>query len=339
MRTKTASRICLGWILLATIVVSGCATHSTRDARSAARTVVITGASSGFGKGVALELAKRGDHVVLAARRDELLQEVAREAGGSTLVVPTDVSNPADIERLGRAAIERFGGIDVWINDAGVGALGRFEEIPLQDHVRVIDVNLKGVLYGSYFAMQRFRQQGRGTLINIASVAGRVPFPYYTSYVASKHAVVGLGAALNQELRVTGAKQIHVVTVNPFAADTPWFTHAANYTGHSARSVMLDPADKVVRAIVRAVDHPRAEINVGYKASGAVASSRIARGLTHSATAVVINKAQMDKAPSAPPTAGSLYEPMCDGDAVEGGVRARIAAEDRAREENEVHRR
>jgi short-subunit dehydrogenase len=303
------------------------------------RTVVITGASSGFGRGVALRLAARGDNVVLAARRTELLEQVAREAGNHTLVVTTDVSNPADVERLGREAIQRFGHIDIWINDAGVGALGRFEDIPLQDHVRVIDVNLKGVLYGSYFAMRHFRERGHGTLINIASVAGRVPFPYYSSYVSSKHAIVGLDDALNQELRATDRRNIHVVTINPYATDTPWFDHAANYTGHRARSVLLDPPEKVVAAIVKATDHPKKQINVGYKANAAVASQRLSRTLTEDAVASVIHRAQMEKAAPAAPTAGTLYTPMQDGRDVDGGVRARMAAEDRARDEGEAVKR
>jgi short-subunit dehydrogenase len=332
----------MGRILLLVLVctVSACSTlHPRSEATSGPRTVVITGASSGFGRGVALELAARGDNVVLAARRTALLEQVAREAGSHALVVTTDVSNPQDVERLGRTAIERFGHIDVWINDAGVGALGRFEDIPLQDHVRVIDVNLKGTLYGSYFAMHHFRERGRGTLINIASVAGRVPFPYYSSYVASKHALIGLGDTLNQELRASGTRDIHVVTINPFATDTPWFDHAANYTGRRARSVLLDPPEKVVAAIVRATDHPRPQINVGYKASGSVASQRISRGLTEAMVGKVIDRAQMEKAPPAAPTAGALYAPMQEGTAVDGGVRARIASEDRAREMTEPARR
>jgi short-subunit dehydrogenase len=326
-------------LLLVVCALAACSGTARRgDSAATPRTVVITGASSGFGRGVALKLAARGDNVVLAARRTEILQQVAREAGGKTLVVTTDVSNPQDIERLGRAAIDAFGQIDIWINDAGVGALGRFEDIPLEDHVRVIDVNLKGVVYGSHFAMRHFRDRGRGTLINIASVAGRVPFPYYSSYVSTKHAVVGFGAALNQELQLNRARDIHVVTINPFAADTPFFAHVANYTGHVPRSVLLDPPEKVVAAIVRATDRPKKEINVGYKANGAVASGRVARGLTHSMVGGVIHGAQMEKAPPAGNTAGALHRPMSDGTGVDGGVRQRMAAEDRAREDGEQRR-
>src|SRR4051812_32942950 len=120
------------------------------------KVIVITGASSGFGKGTALELATCGATVVLAARREELLDEVAREcetAGGRAFAVPTDVSLQDDVEQLSQAAVAAFGHINVWINNAGVGALGRFDEVPIQLHRQVIETNLMGVVYGSYFAL------------------------------------------------------------------------------------------------------------------------------------------------------------------------------------------
>jgi short-subunit dehydrogenase len=222
-------------LIFALACVLGLSACATAPSHEGPRTVVITGASSGFGRGVALALAARGDNVVIAARRGEVLEDLARQAGGTTLVVPTDVSHAGEVARLAQAAIPRFGSIDVWINDAGVGALGRFTEIPLAGHERVLDVNLKGALYGSYSALQHFEERERGTLINIASVAGRVPFPYYASYVSSKHAVVGLGASLNQELRLAGKRNIHVVTINPFAADTPFFDQRRRATTRRGR--------------------------------------------------------------------------------------------------------
>jgi short-subunit dehydrogenase len=308
--------------------IAGCA--STRDANMD-KTIVIAGASSGFGKGVALELANQRANLVLAARRTGLLEDLARECearGAKTLVVTTDVSDDQAVRRLADAAVAQFGSIDVWINMAGVGALGRFEDVPLADHERVVDVNLKGVISGSYYAMRRFRQQGQGTLINIASVAGRVPFPYYSSYVATKHAIVGLGGVLNQELRVNGEKNIHVTTINPFAADTPWFDHAANYSGHQPRTVMPDPPEKVVHAIVAATVKPRPEINVGYKANMAAASHRIARRATENINGSVFNKAMIEDSAPAERTAGSLYEPMAEGTTIDGNVRQRLAEGD-----------
>ena len=137
----------------------------------AGKVIVLTGASSGFGKGAALEFARGRAKVVLAARRDDLLDELANECsaeGGDALACATDVSVRADVERLCTAALEAFGRIDVWINNAGVGALGRFERVPLELHEQVIATNLYGTLYGSYVAYRQFLAQGTGVLINIA---------------------------------------------------------------------------------------------------------------------------------------------------------------------------
>jgi short-subunit dehydrogenase len=329
----TTVGLVLGAVLL--LVLSGCAT--TNRQANAGKVVVIAGASSGFGKGVALELADQGANLVLAARRTELLQELARECeqrGGKALVVTTDVSHEEEVRRLANAAIDQFGSIDVWINMAGVGALGRFDEIPLADHHRVVDINLNGVVNGSYYAMKQFRKQGSGTLINIASVAGRVPFPYYPSYVATKHAVVGLGKSINQELRVNGDKNIHVSTISPFAADTPWFDHAANYSGHKPRTILPDPPEKVVNAIVAATTKPKPEINVGYKAKMAVGSHRVARTLTENMTAGVFHKVMIEDSGPAEKTAGTLYDPDEEGTTVDGNVRRRLAEGDLKKVEN-----
>ena len=182
------------------------------------KVVVITGASSGFGKGSALRFAEKGASVVLAARRGELLDELAQKCEGTgvrALAVPTDVSQQDDMESLAEQTVSAFGRIDVWVNNAGAGAVGRFEDIPLADHVQVIETHLLGTLYGSYFAMRQFRRQGDGILINIASVIGKVPSPYFSSYAAAKHGVVGLSATLRQELSEDGIKSIRVCTVEP----------------------------------------------------------------------------------------------------------------------------
>jgi short-subunit dehydrogenase len=319
----------LAALMIAVSTLSGCATTPESNAD---RVVVIAGASSGFGRGVALELADQRAQLVLAARRTELLDELVRECearGARAIAVTTDVSRESDVKQLADAAIDRFGRIDVWINMAGVGAFGRFNEVPLADHHRVIDVNVNGVINGSYYAIDQFRKQSSGTLINIASVAGRVPLPYYPSYVASKHAVIGLGASINQELRASGDRNIHVSTINPFSSDTPWFDHAANYSGRKARMILLDPPEKTIRAVVAATLNPRQEVNVGYKSKLSDVSHRFARRLTEGSTAAVVHKvAIQDAPPMEQRTAGSLYEPMQGGQEVDGDVRRRLAEGD-----------
>lgn len=229
--------------------------------------IVIAGASSGFGKGTALELARLGATVVLAACQEEVLSDLVIEceaAGGRALAVPTDVSSAGEVENLTRTTLERFGKIDVWINDAGVGALGRFTDIPLADHEQVIETNLLGTLYGSYFAMKQFRKQNTGILINIATALGHMPTPYYSSYVASKHGVVGLDTALRQELAEDKIDTIHVCTVLPMTIGTPYYKHATNDTDHEVQPVApLYDAQKVVDTLVRLVQKPEPEVIVG----------------------------------------------------------------------------
>ncbi|MFT8245104.1 SDR family NAD(P)-dependent oxidoreductase [Roseomonas sp. BN140053] len=305
--------------------------------RVAGRTFVVTGASSGLGRGVAVRLGSYGAKVVLAARRAAVLEEVAgdvRAAGGQALVVPTDVSRPEEVERLAAAAVERFGRIDVWINDAGVGVIGRFEEVPVEDHARVVDVNLKGVIFGSHAALRQFRRQGAGTLVNIASVEGRVPLAYHASYAATKHAVVGLGVTLNQELWLNGPAGIRVATVEPWAVDTPFWEHAANRSGGSPRAYRMDGAEEVVDAIVWVSLHPRVEYAVGWKAEGAVFGHRVWPRLTENLAGDMAHGAQVETAPPAPSTAGSLHQPMNGGSAVEGGARERMERENAARRES-----
>lgn len=302
--------------------------------RIAGHTFVVTGASSGFGRGVALKLGAYGGNVVLAARRTAALETLAEEiraAGGRPLVVTTDVARPEDVAHLAEATVGQFGRIDAWINNAGVGAIGRFEEIPAEDHARVIDVNLKGVIYGSHVALRQFRRQGFGTLVNIGSVEGRVPLAYHASYAASKHAVVGLGAALHQELRLNGPKDVRVSTVLPWAVDTPYWDHTANYSGGTPRMVMMDGAQAVVDAIVWMAIHPRKEYAVGWKAEGALLGHRIWPGLGEHIAGNVVHRAQIETAPPAPPTSGSLHEPMQAGTTVEGDARARMTREDAER--------
>jgi short-subunit dehydrogenase len=327
-------------LILAALQLAGCATAPVRSGdrpRIAGKTFVVTGASSGFGRGVALELASQGANVVLAARRKELLEEVAAEAraaGGTPLVVPTDVGKAEDVEKLADAAVARFGRIDVWINNAGVGAIGPFEKIPLEDHSRLIDVNLKGVIYGSHAAMRQFRAQGGGTLVNIGSIDSEVPLAYQASYSASKAGVLSLGRALNEEIRLSGMRAtIKVATVMPWAADTPWWPHAANYSGGTPRMAAMDDPQKVVDAIVRISLHPREEMAVGWKAKGSYASHQLLPDLTERISANIAHRWQIETAPPAPPTSGTLHEPMAAGQDVEGGVRERMKREDEARKQ------
>jgi short-subunit dehydrogenase len=332
----------LALLVAVTIIVplTGCATSTHLGAyelkRLPGRTYVIVGASSGFGKGVALRLGRERANVVLAARRTELLEAIAadiRASGGNALVVTTDAGKAEDVDALANAAVDRFGGIDVWMNVAGVGAIGKFWEIPDQDYSRLIDTNVKGVIYGSRAALVQFMAQGRGTLVNVGSIDSEVPLAYQAVYAASKASVLSLARSVNQEIRHAGyAKTIKISTIMPWAADTPWWPHAANYSGRAPRMALMDPPEKVVEAMIWASIHPREELPVGWKAQASYSMHHLLPDLTERVSAN-IQRAELEKATPAPNTSGALFAPMARGTDVDGGIRARMKAEDAEREQ------
>jgi short-subunit dehydrogenase len=341
----TSPRRLLAPLLLvcAALLLGGCASalSTNEQALVAGKTYVVTGASSGLGRGVAERLGAMRANVVLAARRADALELVAGRitaAGGQALVVPTDVADPEQVGRLAQAALARFGRIDVWINNAGIGAIGRFEDVPLADHARIVDVNLKGVMYGSHVALRQFRAQGSGNLVNLGSVESVIPLAYHASYAATKAAILGLGRALNEELRLAKLDKVHVTTIMPWATDTEFFNQAANYSGHRPRMPMMDDPMKVVDIIVRASVHPREEVLTGWKARGAYWSHRIAPDLTERLAADIAHQAQYESSPPAPATSGAVHRPMPGTTGIDGGVRERMRQEDAARAAQEAAR-
>jgi short-subunit dehydrogenase len=285
--------------------------------------VVITGASSGFGRGAAQKFARAGADLVLAARRGEVLEDVARvcrKRGVRVLTVETDVSEREQVEALADRAIGEFGRIDVWVNNAGVATYGRFNDSPIEEHEQVIRTNLLGTTYGSRAALEQFRRQGRGTLINVSSFAGVVSFPYGASYTASKHGIRGLGMALRQELVANGERNIHVCTVSPTSMDTPFFQHAANHTGRRVKPIppVYDP-QLVVDAIYNVALNPQGEVVVGGRAKVASAVAQVTPRMLERQMARRTHKATIEKSEPAPDTEGNLFAPVEFGTGVRGG--------------------
>jgi NAD(P)-dependent dehydrogenase (short-subunit alcohol dehydrogenase family) len=230
--------------------------------------VVITGASSGIGRCAAIKFARCGSRLVLAGRDEDGLRTTMSACGtgeGRVRTVATDVRHEPEVQRLADSAVERFGRIDVWVNDAGVIAYGPFERIPSDTFRAVIETNLMGQVNGSRAALRQFRRQGGGTLINVASVWGRVTTPDVSSYVTSKFALRAFSECLRQEL--ADEPDIHVVTVLPQAVDTPIFENAANHAGRRARPIPpVLPADEVAEGILRCAREPAREVT--YRRAG-----------------------------------------------------------------------
>jgi short-subunit dehydrogenase len=299
------------------------------------KVVVITGASSGFGRGAAVQFASDGAKVVLGARRADLVEEVAaecRSAGAEAIAVATDVSRREDVERLAETALRSFGRIDVWVNNAGVGAVGAFERIPLDVHEQLIATNLLGTLYGSHLAYRQFLAQSTGVLINIASELGFGSVPYFSSYAAAKHGVVGLSDSLRQEVKQNGLDGIHICTIMPTAHDTPFFEHAANYSDHAIvpPKPLHDP-QHVVDTIVRVARKPEDKEIVGADGVVKLIAANVMPAVSEKMGAKQMHKTIESGAPAGD-SPGSVFEPMREGTEVRAESR-RKRTEDHDREE------
>ncbi|MFE1382441.1 SDR family oxidoreductase [Streptomyces sp. NPDC058740] len=298
--------------------------HAAPALRDAA--VVVTGASSGIGRVTATEFARHGARVVLAARSADALEEVARECrrrGGEALVVVTDVTDERAVEALADRAVGRFGRIDVWVNAAGVGILGRVDQVPGPELRRLLDVNVLGVVHGARAALAVMRRQGHGVLIDVASaLGGRITAPYMSGYAMSKAAVVAFDEVLHEELALLGERHVLVRTVLPGGVDTPFFRHAADLSGRGLRSLPpVATPERVARAIVRTARRPgRRVVLVGPYARPLAVGRRLAPGLVRRAVARRTDGSYLaDGAEAGPATSGVLWAPSGRSAAAHGG--------------------
>jgi len=224
------------------------------------KVVVITGASGGIGAALAERVGDRGGRPVLAARREAEIHAVALRCGTDVMEVVADVTRREEVERIRDLAIGRFNHIDVWVNNAGRGITRPVTELTDDDVDEMMRVNLKSALYGMQAVLPHFQARGRGHIINISSMLGRVPFfPPRTAYSASKHALNALTASLRLELRER-YPGIHVSTVSPGVVATEFGVHA-RHGGHDSRTLpMAQPVSEVVDVIVSVIEHPRADV-------------------------------------------------------------------------------
>jgi NADP-dependent 3-hydroxy acid dehydrogenase YdfG len=228
------------------------------------KVIVITGASSGMGAAAARHLAAKGANVVLGARRADRIHALATEitdAGGKATAVVTDVTKREDLKQLVDTAVTTYGRIDVLINNAGVMPLSPMDRVKVDEWDQMIDVNIKGVLYGIAAALPYMKEQSSGHIINLASVAGHKLFNGSAVYSATKFAVRALSEGLREEL---SADNIRVTIISPGAVKTELLDHISEKDIQTANQDYVGqvgvPAETFARLVAFAINEPE---NVG----------------------------------------------------------------------------
>lgn len=226
------------------------------------KVVLITGASSGIGEATARLLAGKGLQVVLGARRTERLEAISsdiRDKGGSAAYRALDVTSLEDMQAFVDFAKEKFGRIDVVVNNAGLMPLSKLEALKIDEWNRMIDVNIRGVLHGIAAALPIFKQQQSGQFVNLSSIGGHAVFPTAAVYCATKYAVWAISEGLRQESTDIRVTIISPGTTESELASTITDPQAAQWTAEFRESVI--PADAIARAIAFAIEQP-ADVDV-----------------------------------------------------------------------------
>ncbi|MGP4059985.1 SDR family oxidoreductase [Halobacillus sp. H74] len=224
------------------------------------QSAIITGASSGIGKAIAHQLANEGMNVVLAARRAEklkdLAEEIAEQHGVEAKVVETDVTKREDVENLIEETKSAYGRVDILVNNAGVMLLSFLKNDHVDEWEQMVDVNIKGVLFGIHACLPAMLEQEAGHIVNVSSVAGHEVFPSSTVYSATKYAVKALSMGMEKELSRSG---VRVTNISPGAVDTELTEHITDGDVIDMfKDRSMDPleADDIARAVAYAVTQP-----------------------------------------------------------------------------------
>lgn len=233
------------------------------------KTVVITGASSGVGRAAAEAFSAQGANVVIVARGQEGIDETVafcREFNVTAIGVSADMSIAEDVERVAAEALKINGKIDIWVNNAGVMASGKFEEIPMEIHEQVIKTNLIGYMHGAYNAIKIFKKQNEGVLVNNVSIGGFMPAPYSAVYSATKFGIRGMMECLQGE--ISNREHIYVCNLYPQLQNSTGNLHSAKYSGFSLSipPIASDPRDTAEK-MVELAKHPRKDLFPDYRAA------------------------------------------------------------------------
>ena len=280
---------------------------------SGQRVVVVTGASGGIGRACARAFAARGDKVALLARGATGLEAARRdveEAGGTALVVPTDVADPDQVTSAAAQVESTLGEIDVWVNVAFTSVFARFTDIELDEFRRVTDVNYHGFVYGTRAALDRMLPRDRGTVVQVGSALAYRGIPLQSAYCGSKHAVQGFNEAVRTEL-LHDKSNVHVTMVQMPAMNTPQFSWVLSRLPRQAQPVApIYQPEIAAKAVLHAADHPkRREYWVGGSTTGTLIANAVAPGLLDRYLARTGFQGQQTDQPRDPQQPTNLWAP------------------------------
>ncbi len=287
----------------------------------AQQVVVVVGASSGIGRETAVRFAKHGAKVVIAGRSEpglgSLINEI-RRAGGEVTAITADVAEFAQVKAIADRAVQEYGRIDTWVHLASVAVWGTFEQTTPAEFKRIIDVNLTGQAYGAMAALPHLRRAGRGALIHVSSIEGKLALPLQSAYSASKHGVVGFLDALRLELQHEGIP-ISVTNVMPSSINTPFFNKAGTKLGVQPRPLppMYQP-QLVADAILYAAEHPTRDLVVGGAGKAGIELRRMSPRLMDAFLRLTAFTLQRTDAPKSEDAPNNLFQPVAGYDQVEG---------------------
>lgn len=276
----------------------------------AEQTLVITGATSGIGLTTARMAAKKGTNLVLVARNEDALRELATKInadGGSAIYIAADVADESELREASRQAEEVFGGFDTWVNNAGGSIYGRVSEVPTDDLRRLFETNVWGVVNGSKIAVEHLREKG-GALVNLGSEVSDAPVPLQTMYSASKHAVKGFTDGLRMEIEGDNLP-ISVTLIKPTAIHTPFPENAKNYLPYEPQ---LPPPvyapELVAEAILYSAENPKRDFFIGGMAKAHSSIALNAPRMFDKFNELILNSAQNSGEESSVDRPDGLYE-------------------------------
>ncbi len=271
--------------------------------------MVLTGASSGIGLCTAILAAERGARLVLVARSEDTLQSLVSQIesnGGEAIYVVADVADREQMLHVAQTAVDQYGRIDTWVNDAGVSSYSRLDKISEADSRRIFDTNFWGVVNGSLIALPYLRKQG-GALINLGSEVSEEVVPLQGMYSASKHAVKGFTDALRIEIELLDKSPVSITLIQPTAVNTPFPHNAKNYMDKEPKlpTPMIDP-QRVAEAILKAATEGGRDVKVGMMAVVNTTAAKFLPSLGDRMAAMQAGRQQEDAPPRNPE--GTLYK-------------------------------